>query len=65
MKSQKCISCGKEKLSKEEVGLSKKLINEDTKYFYCLDCLSEQLEIEKEFLLVKIEEYKDNGCILF
>ena len=65
MKSRKCISCGKEKLSKDEIGLSKKLINADTIYFYCLDCLSEHLEIEKEFLLAKIEEYKDNGCVLF
>jgi hypothetical protein len=62
---KKCCSCGKKALSKNEIGLTKKLLAKDAKRFYCLDCLAEYLEIEKEFLLVKIEEFKEQGCKLF
>ena len=65
MSKKNCYVCGKEGLSKNEIGLTKKLLDKNTKYFYCLDCLAEHLEIDTEFLLAKIEEFKDEGCILF
>lgn len=60
-----CYVCGKERLSKNEIGLSKKLIHKDTKQFFCLKCLSEQLEVNEEELLDKIHVFKDEGCTLF
>lgn len=60
-----CYVCGKENLSKNEVALTKKLINIKTQKFYCLDCLAEYLEVTKEELLDKIEEFKNEGCTLF
>ncbi len=61
----KCYVCGKTPLSKNEIGLSKKLIDKKTSRFYCIDCLAEYLEVTTEELLDKIEEFKDEGCTLF
>jgi predicted nucleic-acid-binding Zn-ribbon protein len=60
-----CYICGKEALSKNEVGLTKKLLDKNSKRFYCIDCLAEYLEVDTEFLLVKIAEFKEQGCTLF
>ena len=60
-----CYVCGKQPLSKDEIGLSKKLIDKKTTKFYCLSCLAEQLEVTEEELLAKIEEFKQEGCTLF
>ena len=62
---KKCYVCGKTPLSKDEVGITKKLIDKKTKTFYCLSCLAEQLEVSEEELLAKIEEFKEEGCTLF
>jgi len=60
-----CYVCGKENLSKDEVGITKKLIDKNTKQFYCLSCLADYLEVTEEELKDKIEEFKDEGCTLF
>lgn len=60
-----CYVCGKTPLSKNEIGLSKKLIGGNTKNFYCIACLAEYLEVTEEELLDKIEEFKEEGCKLF
>ena len=65
MEKKGCYICGKEGLSRNEIGLTKKLIGKDSEYFYCLDCLAENLETDTEFLLAKIEEFKEHGCKLF
>lgn len=65
MKKKSCYCCEKEALSKNEIALTKKLLDKDSKRFYCLDCLAEYLEVDTEFLLVKIEEFKEQGCDLF
>jgi len=65
MKKKSCYICGKEALSKNEIGLTKKLDNKDSRRFYCLDCLAEYLEVDTEFLIAKIEEFKEQGCKLF
>lgn len=60
-----CYICGKKDLSKNEIGLTKKLIGKKTDKFYCISCLADQLEVTQEELLDKIEEFKDEGCKLF
>ena len=62
---QKCISCGKTELSKDEIGINLKLIGEDTQNFYCLDCLATVLDVTTQDILDKIEEFKEEGCTLF
>jgi hypothetical protein len=65
MKSKTCYVCGKDALGKNEIGLAKKLLDKNTKRFYCLDCLAEYLEVDKDFLLAKVEEFTEQGCELF
>ncbi len=65
MKNKSCYVCGKETLSKNEIGLTKKLLGKDSKRFYCLDCLAGYLEVDTEFLLAKIDEFKEQDCKLF
>lgn len=60
-----CYVCGKTPLSKNEIGLTKKLIDKSSKKFYCLGCLAEYLEVTTEELESKIEEFKEEGCTLF
>lgn len=65
IESKVCYVCGKENLSKNEIGLTKKLLSKDAKTYYCLDCLAEYLEVDLEFLKEKIAEFKAQGCELF
>lgn len=62
---QKCVSCGKSELSKDEIGINLKLIGENIIKFYCLDCLADVLEVSAQDILDKIEEFKEEGCTLF
>ena len=65
MEKKKCYVCGKTPLSKDEIGITKKLIDKKTTTIYCLSCLAEYLEVTEDELLAKIEEFKNEGCVLF
>ena len=65
MERHSCYVCGKEPLTKDEIDISRKLIDKKTSKFYCIPCLAEQFEITEEELLAKIEEFKAEGCTLF
>jgi len=65
MEKISCYACGKEALSKNEIGLTKKLLGRRSSRFYCLYCLAEYLEVDAESLLAKVEEFKAQGCKLF
>lgn len=60
-----CQDCGKTPLSKDEIGLTKKLLDMEAKRFFCISCLAAYLEVEEDFLRDKIEAFKDEGCTLF
>jgi len=63
--SNKCCSCLKSDLSKNEIGITQKLLGEKTTDYYCLSCLAEYLEVSIDDILEKIEEFKEEGCTLF
>ncbi|GHV42555.1 hypothetical protein FACS189490_11780 [Clostridia bacterium] len=63
-KQKICTECGK-KLEKDEIALSQKMLGRAIIKFYCLDCLSETLDCEADDLVVKIQEFKEQGCTLF
>ena len=65
MKNKVCCACGKVELSKDEIGLTKKLISKNSCNFYCISCLAEYLDVTEEELRDKIEEFKEEGCTLF
>lgn len=65
MAKHSCYSCGKAELTKDEVGLTKKLIDKKADKFYCIACLAEYFDVTEQELIDKIEEFKDEGCTLF
>lgn len=66
MEAKKCYVCGKTPLSKDEVGLTKKIIDKKADFpFTVWPCLAEYLEVTEDELLAKIEEFKNEGCTLF
>ncbi len=60
-----CVSCGKKTLSKDEIGINKKLLGEEITNYYCLDCLAEYLNTSTQDIMDKIEDFKEQGCKLF
>lgn len=60
----KCFDCDKE-LSKDEIGVCKKLLGRQTQIYYCLDCLAAFLDTTQDELLGMIQEFKEQGCTLF
>jgi uncharacterized protein YlaI len=60
-----CFICGKQDLTRNEIGLNKKLIGRGVTKFHCLDCLAEYLGISTDELLEQMIEFKSTGCSLF
>ena len=50
---------------KDTIGINKKMLGENIRDYYCLDCLADYLECTTDELLDKIEEFKEEGCTLF
>ena len=59
-----CCECSK-KLKKAEIALAQKMIDIDTDEFYCLPCMAEYFGCDEEDLVIKIREFKEQGCTLF
>ncbi|GHV54652.1 hypothetical protein FACS1894206_07890 [Deltaproteobacteria bacterium] len=64
-KQVECFICGKENLTRNEIGLNKKLIGRNVEKFHCLHCLADYLDISIDDLEERILEFKDSGCALF
>ena len=60
-----CTYCGREKLSKNEIGLNKKLIHRQIERMMCLTCMAEDLETSEDEMKEMIEIFKRQGCELF
>ena len=60
-----CAHCDKEKLSKNEIGLNKKLIHRQIERMMCLTCMADYFEMKEEDLKEMIERLKQQGCSLF
>lgn len=62
---KECLACRKSPLDKNTIGINKKMLGNQVKTFYCMDCLADYLGCSVEDLLEKIEEFKEEGCTLF
>lgn len=60
-----CSCCDKEKLSKNDIGLNKKLIHRQVERIMCLTCLAAYFETTEDDLKEMIEGFKRQGCALF
>ena len=63
VKKVSCVSCGKEALEKNEIGINKKLLGEQVESFYCMDCLADYLGVTTSDLLgeTKKPTVQDDG----
>lgn len=64
MKTILCHVCGTI-IEKDIVALNKKILGRQIKRLLCLTCFSDYLSCPEEDLLLKIEEFKEQGCGLF
>ncbi len=64
MEPPRCQACGAP-LSRDEIGLTKKLINRGSTSFFCIACLGRHFQVEEAVLREKIREFRDMGCTLF
>ncbi|MFH1882311.1 MAG: hypothetical protein ABIL62_06330 [Planctomycetota bacterium] len=63
--NSECIACGKEHLSKDEIGLNKKLIHHEVERMMCLTCIAEYFETPVDEMKDMVEVFKRQGCDLF
>lgn len=52
-------------LEKDWIALNKKLLNPEIEQFACLSCLADDFDCTVEDLNIKIDEFKERGCMLF
>lgn len=64
---KKCRYCDRVPLTKDEIGLNKKLFEPEGKkeLYMCLACMANYLECSVDDLREKIKEFKAEGCKLF
>ena len=60
-----CAYCDKENLSKDVIGLNKKIVHRQIQRLLCLSCMAVYFETTEDELCEKIEEFKRQGCALF
>lgn len=59
-----CIICGRT-LSRDEIGMTKKMINRGAERYFCLACLARKFDVSEEILQDKIRQFREMGCTLF
>jgi len=65
IKQINCAYCDTENLSKDVIGLNKKIIHRQIEKMLCLKCMASYFETTEEELIEKIAEFKRRGCSLF
>ena len=59
-----CKSCGRA-LTKDEIAVTKKLVNRGAREFYCVSCLARRFEVTEADIEERIAYFKRTGCTLF
>lgn len=59
-----CARCGRE-IGRDEVGLTRKLVNRGATQYLCYECLARTFEVTREELERKVREFREMGCTLF
>ena len=60
----RCVRCGAP-LMKDDVAMTRKMINRGAETFYCLPCLADHFELTEDIRREKIKEFRAMGCTLF
>ncbi|HQE49276.1 MAG TPA: hypothetical protein PKV93_07975 [Fervidobacterium sp.] len=64
-KEEHCKLCGDLIIDRDVIALNRKMLGHNAKGNLCLCCLADYLSCTEDDLLVKIEEFKEQGCVLF
>lgn len=64
MSAETCLQCGK-LLTRDEVAITRKLINRGSTVFYCVPCLAAYFEVRPEDIRERIDYFRATGCTLF
>lgn len=59
-----CKICGTE-LTRDEIGLTKKLINRGATDFLCISCLAKKFDMTEAECRTLIDHFREAGCHLF
>lgn len=63
-REQPCRKCGN-MLTRDEIGLYRKLFNRGADSFLCISCSAEYFSVTTQLLEEKIRQFKEMGCTLF
>ena len=59
-----CAGCGKP-IDRDEIGLTRKMINRGATEFFCFDCLGKKFRCTREVLEEMVRSFREAGCTLF
>ena len=59
-----CASCGAS-LSRDEIAVTKKLINRGATAFFCISCLAKHFDVTPQDIQDRIAYFREMGCTLF
>ena len=59
-----CYQCGR-RLTADEIGAHKKLVNRGAETFLCKACLAAKFRVSEALIDEKIRQFKAMGCTLF
>ena len=59
-----CMNCGA-KLTRDDIGLHKKIVNRGATAFLCKKCLGEKFRMTEEDCDTLIAHFKEAGCSMF
>ena len=59
-----CRGCGRA-LTKDEIALTRKMINRGATEYFCLSCLAAHFLVTEDVLREKIIQFREMGCTLF
>lgn len=62
--SPRCAGCERI-LTKDEVAVTRKLVNRGATSFFCISCLARHFEVTETDIRERIRYYKESGCTLF
>ena len=60
----RCKECQRP-ISRDEVGLTRKLINRGLTEFYCFECLGKIYRLDMKTMKDMVESFRAAGCTLF
>lgn len=61
---ERCVACGRA-LTRDEIAVTKKLVNRGARAFFCVDCLAKRFEVRPEDIRERIAYFRQTGCTLF